>query len=145
MIAFTREITGNLPADAYFGRVGGEEFALYLPSDGYSPVDLLDSLRQKVENCDITHGGTHIPLTVSIGAALVEQTGKHLDQLVAAADCALYAAKDEGRNQVTLFTPSQRLKTVLEKDGETRIGLTENRVSRRSSRSHKNRTDILSA
>jgi len=136
--AFTHEISHNLPADAIFGRIGGEEFALYLPSNSYSPIALLESLCDTVAGCEIASGGTPIPLTVSIGAATIEQTGRHLDQLVAAADCALYAAKDEGRNRLTTFTPNQRLRTVHERNGETRVSLSDNRVSRRATRIHKN-------
>jgi len=48
-----------------------------------------------------------ISVTVSIGVAELGQHGHDLFELLAAADLALYRAKDEGRNQVRLYVPRQ--------------------------------------
>ena len=47
-------------------------------------------------------------VTVSIGVAVLGQHGSDLFELLAAADLALYRAKDDGRNQVRLYAPRQR-------------------------------------
>lgn len=136
LIELARSITGKLPENTLFGRIGGEEFAIFLPGQQSDPTGLLEALRRSVEEIDLKHNGHSIPLTVSVGAAKVLQAGRNFDHLVAAADCALYAAKDSGRNRLVHFSPSQRLQKIIEEDGEKRIGLAENRISRRSQRSH---------
>jgi diguanylate cyclase (GGDEF)-like protein len=81
-------------------RYGGEEFAVLLP--GLAAMDALrvaETIRLKVE------GSSEGPLvsTVSIGvASLTPVAGIDWTGLVNAADKALYAAKDNGRNQSVL-------------------------------------------
>lgn len=137
LVEFARTVKNRLPHDVLFGRIGGEEFAVFIPeTPGRSAPVLLDDLRSGVENAAIQSQGRPLPLTVSIGGATIEKAGTNFDNLVAAADCALYAAKEEGRNRVAMFSPSMRLMKVLEQDGEKRIGLAEQRVSRRVTRVH---------
>jgi diguanylate cyclase (GGDEF)-like protein len=137
LVEFARTVRNRLPNDVLFGRIGGEEFAVFIPENpGRSAQVLLDDLRSGVENAAIQSQGRPLPLTVSIGGATIEKAGLNFDNLVAAADCALYAAKEEGRNRVAMFSPSMRLMKVLEQDGEKRIGLAEQRVSRRMTRVH---------
>jgi diguanylate cyclase (GGDEF)-like protein len=84
-------------------RYGGEEFAVLLP--GVSANEALvvaERIRLRVSALPSDPGG----LTVSIGIASLTPivTMDHTD-LVEAADKALYAAKDAGRNQSTIATP----------------------------------------
>lgn len=135
LVEFARTVRSRLPNDVLFGRIGGEEFAVFIPErEERSAVALLDRLRGGVEEARIESQGRALNLTVSIGGATVDKAGLNFDNLVAAADCALYAAKEDGRNRVIMFTPSMRLLKVLEQDGEKRIGLAEQRVSRRVTR-----------
>ena len=137
LVEFARTVKNRLPNDVLFGRIGGEEFAVFIPENrDRSAHMLLDDLRRDVENAAIQSQGRPLQLTVSIGGATIEKAGTNFDNLVAAADCALYAAKEEGRNRVAMFSPSMRLLKVLEQDGEKRIGLAEQRVSRRVTRVH---------
>ena len=137
LIEFSRHISSRLPAEALFGRIGGEEFAVFLPEGPYEAANLLNELRSQVANLSIFSSGVRIPLTVSIGFAAVEKAGTNFDHMVAAADCALYIAKEQGRNRVMSFSPGQRLHKVMENDSAKRIGLADQRISRRSTRSHK--------
>ncbi len=91
-------------------------------------------MREAVENTVLQCQGRPLRLTVSIGVATIAKAGVNFDNLVAAADCALYAAKEDGRNRVTMFSPTMRLMKVLENDGEKRVGLAEQRISRRMTR-----------
>jgi diguanylate cyclase (GGDEF)-like protein/PAS domain S-box-containing protein len=89
----------DLPA-----RVGGEEFAVLLPSaDLEAAVDAANRLRQKVETtaCDVD--GLPIRYTVSGGVATMEAGMAGLEDLMKRADHALYAAKAGGRNRIATF------------------------------------------
>lgn len=135
LVEFARVVAGNLPQDALFGRIGGEEFAVFLPASAGRDAELaLNDLRRIVEACTIGNGAQPLSLTVSVGAVTIQKAGANFDNLVAAADCALYAAKERGRNCVVMFTPSMRLLKVLEEDGSKRFGLAEQRISRRVTR-----------
>lgn len=91
----------DLPA-----RYGGEEFALVLPSTSPGGARLLaEKLRMTVAGMNIPHiaptpGSS---LTVSIGVStIVPQPGSNSRQLIQEADKGLYAAKHNGRNQVSV-------------------------------------------
>jgi diguanylate cyclase (GGDEF)-like protein len=77
-------------------RFGGEEFAVLLP--GLSADDALsvaETIRTKVERWSVDQAG----VTISVGvASLVPAPSLHWSELVEAADKALYAAKEGGRN-----------------------------------------------
>ncbi|MCD2173739.1 GGDEF domain-containing protein [Rhizobium sp. C4] len=137
LVEFARTVKNCLPKDVLFGRIGGEEFAVFIPeTPERSAFALLEDVRGAVETAQIQSQGRPLKLTVSVGCATIAKAGVNFDNLVAAADCALYAAKEEGRNRVAMFSPSMRLLKVLDQDGEKRIGLAEQRVSRRVTRIH---------
>lgn len=82
-------------------RLGGEEFAILLPSTDLSmAVVISERIRKNVAAEEIAVGNEIITYTVSIGAAMVEAGMTSTDELIAAADELLYAAKQGGRNQV---------------------------------------------
>ena len=85
-------------------RYGGEEFLLVLfdmaEDDAYLRTE---QLRQAFAATAITWGETVIQTTVSFGVAVFPLDGHTGDMLIAAADAALYAAKDGGRNQVKRY------------------------------------------
>lgn len=60
----------------------------------------LERLRLQLEMNRLLYNGHRIPLTVSIGAAATSQCGYNIDFLYNAADKALYAAKQGGRNRL---------------------------------------------
>ena len=89
----------GLPRTALFSRYGGEEFAVLLPGcDKGQATVLAERLRHIVEQTPVDSEDGLIPMTVSIGAVLAR--GLAYDQAMEAADVALYAAKDAGRNRV---------------------------------------------
>jgi diguanylate cyclase (GGDEF)-like protein/putative nucleotidyltransferase with HDIG domain len=84
------------------GRVGGEEFSVLLPdTDEHGAYLLAERLRAAVER-DQVLGAT--ATTVSVGVATHPQHAVDVDGLTRAADHALYAAKDHGRNRVVLYS-----------------------------------------
>lgn len=84
-------------------RVGGEEFAFILPETAKADaVTFAERFRQAVET-SITAPQGQYPLTVSIGVAAFPDDGKNPEEIVWAADEALYESKRNGRNQVTAY------------------------------------------
>jgi diguanylate cyclase (GGDEF)-like protein len=93
------------------GRFGGEEFAILLPrTTGPEAERVAERLRGHIADAPIAvSDGRHEPIlvsiTVSIGVAEVASARQDLDDLLAAADAALYQAKDAGRNRTCVVTP----------------------------------------
>ncbi len=91
-------------AGDFLARYGGEEFVIILPeADTESAVSVADRIRTTVQSLGIPHSTSTVKkvVTISLGVAtvLVDQQGSP-QQLIAAADSALYRAKNLGRNQV---------------------------------------------
>jgi two-component system, cell cycle response regulator len=86
---------GDVPA-----RYGGEEFAAILPgSDEAGAMKMAERLRLALERERPVFEGARLSVTASFGAAVWPQDGREGPGLLAAADRALYAAKQEGRNR----------------------------------------------
>lgn len=87
-------------------RYGGEEFALILPQTGAEQARIAaERLRLIVEAYTfLTPEGHAIRLTISIGAATYPAHARTRAELIAQADAALYAAKQEGRNIISMAT-----------------------------------------
>lgn len=84
-------------------RIGGEEFLIYSSAVNADEAgQFAERLRAAVETLDIVVDGQSIAVTISIGIALSSTIGTEHEALIKAADRALYAAKDGGRNCVRL-------------------------------------------
>lgn len=87
-------------------RYGGEEFAVVLPdTDDQGAAVVGENVRSGVEKLGIEHTGSLISnnVTVSVGVAVVvPEQNSITSTLIAAADHALYQAKEEGRNRVKI-------------------------------------------
>lgn len=82
-------------------RIGGEEFALLLPECTLEDaIATAERLRASVEAARFPLDGEDQRLTISIGVATLADGCASRGALMAAADAALYRAKDEGRNRV---------------------------------------------
>jgi len=82
-------------------RIGGEEFAVLLPEESpFGAHAFAERLRQAVAATPFAPGGVPRRLTVSIGLAWLSPAHASRPALMRAADEALYAAKDGGRNRV---------------------------------------------
>jgi diguanylate cyclase (GGDEF)-like protein len=90
------------PADLV-ARYGGEEFALILPStDLKGAIAIAQAIQQEVYSAQILHTASEISkfLTISLGiVSTIPTSAVSLDQLIAAADAALYEAKHQGRDR----------------------------------------------
>ena len=82
-------------------RYGGEEFSVILPgTHEEGAMNMCRRMRKAIHRLDIAHQGSDLgKLTISLGAATLVPKGDDEPQsLVAAADKALYQAKDQGRD-----------------------------------------------
>ena len=88
------------------GRYGGEEFVVLLPeTDGDAAVEAADKLRALLAEAPVRAGATSIPIRASIGVAAWSAAMRSPSALYAAADEALYRAKDLGRDRTELYVP----------------------------------------
>jgi diguanylate cyclase (GGDEF)-like protein len=91
------------------GRFGGEEFVALLPEAGIDDAPrVAERVRRRIESLQVSDGGALVRLSASVGVAIYPRHGTELDTLIRAADRALYAAKDAGRNAVRVALMSVR-------------------------------------
>jgi hypothetical protein len=97
------------------GRFGGEEFVMLLPQTrAVDALRIAERVRAHIAQLPIpidgTGGAERVTVTVSIGvAALDAGSRRELNELLAAADAALYRAKASGRDQVQMISTSRGL------------------------------------
>jgi diguanylate cyclase (GGDEF)-like protein len=85
------------------GRFGGEEFVVLVPgADTVEACRVAERLRGRIGRLAVPAEDGSIAVTVSIGVALLRAHGEDLVELLAAADLALYRAKESGRDRVCL-------------------------------------------
>jgi diguanylate cyclase (GGDEF)-like protein len=90
-------------------RYGGEEFAILLSqTNPEHALMVAEKLRAMVEEWQFP--GVPRPVTISAGAASYSDNGSTRDELVKAADAALYLAKQAGRNRVFKAVESKKEK-----------------------------------
>jgi diguanylate cyclase (GGDEF)-like protein len=95
------------------GRFGGEEFVAVLPdTDTAGAEQAAQRLRRRIEALRIETYGETISVTASIGVALCPEHGDDLDDVLRAADDAMYDAKRAGRNAVRAAPPAVWLRTA---------------------------------
>lgn len=100
-------IAGNLErASDIACRYGGEEFAVILPESAMGgTLFVAEKIRHAIHSLNIPHSASQLGrVTLSIGiAALTPDVDNSPDELIKAADLALYRAKHEGRDRVCRF------------------------------------------
>jgi diguanylate cyclase (GGDEF)-like protein/PAS domain S-box-containing protein len=85
-------------------RYGGEEFALIISeADANGARACVDQIRDEIRQMDIHQRGRALgPITLSAGIAVFPEDARTPEELVRAADQALYRAKSEGRNRIAV-------------------------------------------
>ena len=101
-----RRISVVLRPNDVCGRWGGDEFIVLFSDLGMRPLKVIgDAMHRGLSNPVILRSGTPVPVTVSIGACLVEPD-ETVEQVADMADAALYMAKENGRNRVAVYDPT---------------------------------------
>lgn len=112
---FAAEMTRHLEPGMIFGRLGGEEFALFVPDTGRERgIAFGEKLRRATEAMRVEYRDVALSVTTSIGLAAVADAGCDYDELTAAADAALYHVKTSDRNRVACFEAGDLLRRMLE-------------------------------
>ena len=111
---FARRIRiGLREVDVAF-RQGGEEFVVLLPeTDAYGGIIVAERLGAAVRDHPVSiEARGSVPVTVSIGVAVFPEHGKTVEEVLRAADDALYAAKNGGRDTYRLADGANRTPKV---------------------------------
>lgn len=102
-------VQGEVRRTDIFGRTGGEEFAIFLPSTPEEEAcQLAERCRVAIGHIDTTPSGYKFPVSACFGIAGIKNKKKSLGLLMHHADEALYQAKDEGRNRICLYQPESK-------------------------------------
>ena len=100
LCTFAQILLGRTREIDVCARLGGEEFAVLLPqTDLRGAASLAESLRIAVADLTVPAGGDTVRVTASFGVAAYPETHT-ADDLMTAADRALYSAKRQGKNRV---------------------------------------------
>ncbi|MEU6794275.1 diguanylate cyclase [Nonomuraea wenchangensis] len=101
LVGVATTLRGQLREYDVVGRFGGEEFVVLLPgADSHEARRVAERLRTRIRHLAVPADDTLIRVTVSTGVALMNVHGDDLIELLAAADLALYRAKELGRDRV---------------------------------------------
>jgi diguanylate cyclase (GGDEF)-like protein len=112
-------LIGSLRETDVVCRYGGEEIVVILPDCPIErAVDKAEQLRLRIEELSNAHGA---PISASFGVSSVPHTSQSVSDVLAAADSALYKAKQNGRNQVTT-APLRAFRLDRTDEQTTRVG-----------------------
>ncbi len=99
-----KTLKGTVRLTDIVARFGGEEFVVIMPETDSSGMKVVaDRVREAVEQMEVMYDGKILKTTVSVGVASYPNPGiNDEDDLIKAADRALYRAKERGRNTVVV-------------------------------------------
>lgn len=95
-------LSKNLRSSDFISRFGGEEFVILLPSTELAEATkAVEKLRESISRSPFNFHGEPVTITMSFGVAQAQE-GDTAESLFERADAALYTAKQNGRNQVSV-------------------------------------------
>ena len=116
----TQRVRAILRENDVLARLSGDEFAVLLPVNyGLArTTNMAPELSEKVLNVlrqpvPLDGGEMHMKVTASLGVAVAPRDGDSSDALMQAADMALHAAKNAGRDRSLIYTPELGKKAAL--------------------------------
>lgn len=99
--AFSKYITSTIREEDFAARFGGDEILLVFPGmNQENAVKKAEEIRVNFEKMVVHTEKNPMSATITVGIATYPHNGTTIDEVVRAADWALYAAKEEGRNRV---------------------------------------------
>ncbi len=108
--AVTDALRSQLRVYDLAGRFGGEEFAILLPhAREVDALAVAERLRVHIAGLSVPvrdddEAGPSVKVTISVGVAALEGEPRELSDMLAAADAALYHAKETGRNKTHIVS-----------------------------------------
>jgi diguanylate cyclase (GGDEF)-like protein len=101
LIDLAQKISGVIRKKDLFGRIGGDEFLLYIHQ--VPSRNELEQIAKRV--CEIVSEKIELDFqaSVSIGISLFPQDGKEFEELYQKADVALYQVKNNGKNSFAFY------------------------------------------
>ena len=103
LVETVKRIRDSLRSEDLVGRLGGEEFVAVMPAtDGAAALAAAERMRASFADLPMRLGEVELPITVSIGVAVLDAQDQVYSHLLRRADRAMYAAKTAGRNKVML-------------------------------------------
>ena len=101
--SFERTLTGSVPPDAIVGHLSGDEYGVALPeTSAESALILMEEIRSHFGSLE---PAPDVPrrVQVSVGIAARPQHAKTVQDLIRAANEALFRAKREGKGRVAIY------------------------------------------
>jgi diguanylate cyclase (GGDEF)-like protein/PAS domain S-box-containing protein len=96
-------------------RFGGEEFVIVMPNVRLETAyERAESLRQSLTLLRVPYEIYSLSVTISMGIACFPENGQTREAILRAADQAMYAAKDAGRDHILSYNQLQRSENMLE-------------------------------
>jgi len=102
LVEIATRLRGGIRQEDVLSRYGGEEFAVLVRgATADDPLVIAERLRRRISGSPVmVEDGSWVEVTISVGTATFDLHGTTPDELVKAADRALYVAKCNGRNRI---------------------------------------------
>lgn len=95
-------LTASIRRTDRLGRIGGEEFSVFLPNTGRAgAMQLAETMRRAIEDSQPDIGSQRLRVTASVGVAVCDELALDMLDIQHQADQAMYLAKSRGRNRVS--------------------------------------------
>jgi diguanylate cyclase (GGDEF)-like protein/PAS domain S-box-containing protein len=96
-------------------RYGGEEFVIVMPNIGLETAyERAENLRQSLNLLSVPYEYYSLSVTISMGIACYPENGQTREAILRAADQAMYAAKDAGRDHILSYNQLQLSEELLD-------------------------------
>jgi len=118
-----RRVRGIVREQDTVARIGGDEFAIIVSDARESLVETFANRVRREISRPFTVDGSEMKIDASIGIAFTSGHPVTADDLIMAADLALYAAKDRGRGQVAVFEQGMAIEARNRQDLERDLRL----------------------
>lgn len=108
---FAEHLSSAMREPDTLGRFGGEEFLIGMEVSADTALETFERLRQLIAEMPVHSEHSQLPVTMSCGVCLIDCPSDQIDieQVVEKADAALYQAKRNGKNQVSVIRLSQEI------------------------------------
>jgi diguanylate cyclase (GGDEF)-like protein len=101
--SFTKAIREHFRKDNILGRIGGDEFVVFIPYSSERWLEEKAAELSKALDMVCTKEQSSCQVSASIGISISLQAGSRFDQLYQSADSALYQTKKNGKNGFTIM------------------------------------------